>query len=284
VVDAEVDSDAEVDEHGLGHVGLHQSPQPLALTGEERRENLGLTLEPGPHRNADELVLALAALHAEEDRVRDMQIMQLINQLVVDVDFWLVLNHISIRNLLHVLQQHGVHSFVVGHPPNHLFLSQSEHLGVVVPCLGCQTLLEGFPVVLVDGLGGGEFVVVVVVFSEGVGKFSVDHAVCEEEFPFSDVYHLRMQVVFLGNLVNHIYLLQTDSIDQPHDANIAARLIRVLLNLLPLLDPSGLEVQAHLLQHHVLLLLGEVWVGVGPPVGQWELESVVGILEFEFDS
>lgn len=57
--------------------------------------------------------------------------------------------------------------------------------------------------------------------------------------------------------------------------------VSVLINQLSLLNPRRLQIQTHLLDHHVRLLFGHLRVGMRPSVGQRELQSIVGVLQLQ---
>ncbi len=54
-------------------------------------------------------------------------------------------------------------------------------------------------------------------------------------------------------------------------------------DLLSLLVTGFFEIDGKLFDDHVKLLFGLGFVWVGPPVGEGELEHIVGVDEFEFD-
>jgi len=58
----------------------------------------------------------------------------------------------------------------------------------------------------------------------------------------------------------------------------AVRFVSMFMDLLFLFKPSRLQVQSNLLQNHVLRLLAKSRLGVGPPVGQRKLQSIVRVL------
>lgn len=54
-------------------------------------------------------------------------------------------------------------------------------------------------------------------------------------------------------------------------------MVRIFIDLCPLLDSCLFEGEGRLLDNHVDLLLGQFSVRVGPSVGKRELQSTIGL-------
>ena len=184
-------SHAEIVEHCLSDVGLDQPPNSFTLAREERREKLCRAVQPDSHSDADELGFPLAALYSEEDGVRHVHVVHLIQEFIIDIDLRLVRYHVAVGHVLQVLEDHGVDTFVMFYSALYFLAAEAEELGVVVPGFSFQGVLESLAVSLVDLPAAGDFEVLVAVLPDEVGVLAVDQTVREEQLPFPGVDHVR---------------------------------------------------------------------------------------------
>ena len=71
------------------------------------------------------------------------------------------------------------------------------------------------------------------------------------------------------------------SIKKTHCVNRCKSFVFLIVDFLPLLCLGWFEVQTHLLNHHVKLLLGVRVVWIGPTVRQRKGQSAIRMLKFE---
>ena len=177
-----MDSHREVVESHLSQMRLSQSPDSLVLFGEERREELRLSFEPEPNSYADVAEAVLSCFNSQENRIRNMEIVDLIDLPVFTVDLRQLRDDISFGSLLQVLVKYSINSIVFFDPPHDFLPSQSVHTGILlVPSFLLDGFFERSSVFSVDFFTLRQFIVFDSIFSEHVGDIAVDHTVCEEE-------------------------------------------------------------------------------------------------------
>ena len=281
VVETQMNSYCKIVEDQLRQVRLNQSPKSLWLTGEERWEYLHLLISSEGNSDADKSSCIVSSFYSQKDGVGNMKKMFLINQGVLDVELLNCRNNFTFWLFLHMFKEHGVNSISFLDSSDNIFPFQSKFQWILIPDFFFNHFLEGIPIIFIYFFAWRQLVVFSSIFSKHVGNLAIDHRISKQKLSFWKVGEFAGIAEFLLYEVDVLDLADVKGVEESHGIDGAERDILFCYYFVHLFKFWWFEVESNLFSNQVGGLFGFLGIGVGPSIGEGELQSVVGILQFQ---